>query len=277
MSSAGLDEPLIGPAEHGRVHVMTYNVRYAADDPGHLWEERRPVLAQLLDVERPCVIGTQEGLFGQVADIAADLPSGYEWIGQGREGGSHGEYAAVFFDTRRVLPREYDHVWLSETPGVVGSTTFGNLIPRMATWVRFSDVATAGEFVVVNTHLDHASADARRRGAAQLADLVESMRPAPVIVTGDFNAAAETSEPYLRLVAGAGLVDTWLKAAERRTPAYATFGGYAMPKVGGERIDWILTTPEVTPDVAAINPFRSEGRFPSDHVPVQALLRLPSR
>jgi hypothetical protein len=100
MPFAGRGEPLIGPAEHGHLHVMSYNVRYAADDPDHLWEERRPVLAQLLDIERPCVIGTQEALFGQVADIALDLPSGYEWIGQGREGGSHGEYAAVFFDAR---------------------------------------------------------------------------------------------------------------------------------------------------------------------------------
>jgi endonuclease/exonuclease/phosphatase family metal-dependent hydrolase len=275
MPFAGRGEPLIGPAEHGHLHVMSYNVRYAADDPDHLWEERRPVLAQLLDIERPCVIGTQEALFGQVADIALDLPSGYEWIGQGREGGSHGEYAAVFFDARRVLPREYDHVWLSETPGLVGSATFGNAIPRMATWVRFSHVDTSREFVVVNTHLDHASADARLRGAMQLAGLVESMRPMPVIVTGDFNAAAETSEPYQQLVARAGLADTWLAADKQRTPAYATYCGYTMPAVGGERIDWILASPEVPAEATAINPFSADGRFPSDHVPVQALLRLP--
>ncbi len=253
---------------------MSYNLRYAADDPAHLWEQRRPAMAELLTREKPCVIGTQEGLFGQVTDVAADLPEGYEWIGLGREGGSRGEYAAVFYDARRLTPVEYNHVWLSSTPAVIGSTTWGNVLPRMATWVRFR-VGGAGELVVVNTHLDNDSAAARQQAAAQLTELISLMAPMPVILTGDFNTAAEASEPYQMLTESAGLTDTWPAAAERRTPAYATYGGYAPPRVGGDRIDWILAAPGIESEVAGINPFSLNGRFPSDHLPVQALLRLP--
>jgi endonuclease/exonuclease/phosphatase family metal-dependent hydrolase len=44
----------------------------------------------LLEEQAPDVIGTQEGLPGQLEDLASDLPA-YGWVGQGREGGSRGE------------------------------------------------------------------------------------------------------------------------------------------------------------------------------------------
>ncbi|WP_211658716.1 endonuclease/exonuclease/phosphatase family protein [Phytoactinopolyspora halophila] len=292
--------PIIGPAADGHLHVMTQNLRYPAPDPGHLWEQRRPVMAALLDRERPCVLGTQEGHLNQIRDIAADLPGGYEWIGEGREGGGRGEHMAIFYDSRHLAPREHGHVWLSDTPHVPGSTTWGNAAPRMATWVRFADTRSAGtststsagtasgartrtetgmaaEFVVVNTHLDNHSATARIRGATFLARMVESFGATPVIVTGDFNTAAESSEPYRVLVADTELSDTWLAAKDQRTPAYATFAGYKEPAVGGVRIDWILTTAGITVEAAAINPFAAGGQFPSDHLGVQALLTLPHR
>jgi endonuclease/exonuclease/phosphatase family metal-dependent hydrolase len=43
----------------------------------------------------------------------------------------------------------------------------------------------------------------------------------------------------------------------------------------GDRIDWILTTPGVTTRRAEINTFHLDGQYPSDHLPVQAVLRLP--
>jgi endonuclease/exonuclease/phosphatase family metal-dependent hydrolase len=194
------EDPLIGPATGRFVHVMTQNLRYPAEDSGYLWEQRRPVLAELLERERPCVLGTQEGHFRQVRDVAHDLPTGYEWIGEGREGGSQSEFMAVFYDSVRLTPLEYAHFWLSDTPDVIGSTTWGNRAPRMATWVRFAHSATSAEFIVLNTHLDNWSENARRNAAGLLAETVEWFGHTPVVVTGDFNAAAESSAAYHRLV-----------------------------------------------------------------------------
>lgn len=269
-------QPVIGPAGGGLVHVMTFNLRYPARDPGHLWEQRRPLTAALLRLERPTVLGTQEGYHGQVRDVAADLPDGYEWVGLGREGGSRGEFAAVFYDAGRLRPLEYDHFWLSDTPRGVGSVSWGNTIPRMATWVRFADPASRAELVVLNTHLDHASAPARERGAELLAETVASFDPLPVVVTGDFNAPAGAGPVYTRMTAKAGLVDTWAAAHRQLTPEFETCPGYREPAVGGDRIDWVLATPAITAEAAAINPFGGNGRYPSDHLPVQALLRLPA-
>jgi hypothetical protein len=52
-------------------------------------------------------------------------------IGLGRPGGSHDEFAAVFFRRARLVPLEYDHFWLSDTPDVIGSATWGN---RTVAW-----------------------------------------------------------------------------------------------------------------------------------------------
>ncbi|MFL6122144.1 endonuclease/exonuclease/phosphatase family protein, partial [Actinophytocola sp.] len=180
--------------------VMSFNLRRGSEDA---WPRRRPVMAELLRRAQPTVLGTQEGLYEQLRDIHRDLPDHYDWLGVGRAGGSRDEFAAVFFDTRRVEPVAFDHFWLSDTPSVIGSRTWGNDVIRMATWVRFADLRTGREFVVLNTHFDHRSENARRRGAALVRDRVNEFE-VPVVVTGDFNAPTG-SVTYDILVSGAGL------------------------------------------------------------------------
>lgn len=268
-------EPLLGPATDDRLHVMTYNLRYPADDPGHQWEQRRPAMAALLNLERPTVIGIQEGYVRQLRDVVVDLPDGYDWIGEGRDGGDRGECTAVVYDRTRLEPLGHSHLWLSDTPDVPGSATWGNVVPRMATWVRFRDAATAGEFVVLNTHLDHRSAPARQRGAQLLAATVGAFGTMPAVVTGDFNARAGSNATYETMVSRAGLSDAWLAAQQRLTPEYATYGGYRTPVLDGPRIDWILTSAGIETEAIAINPSTVDGRFPSDHLPVHGHLRVP--
>ncbi|MFI1418559.1 endonuclease/exonuclease/phosphatase family protein [Streptomyces sp. NPDC020731] len=256
------------------LRVMSFNLRFASTAEPNSWAARRPVMRRLLRRERPHVLGTQEGLYRQLRDIEADLGPSYDWIGTGRAGGSRDEFMAVLYDTRRLTPLEYDHFWLSDTPDVIASNTWGNAHIRMVTRVRFRDLRTGGrEFCVLDTHLDNASQYARERAAALIAERVgEAARSLPVIVTGDFNVAAHGNPVYDTML-GAGLVDTWDAAAEHGE-AYGTFHGYRPLVPGGARIDWILTTPGVTVHRASVNTFAVDGRFPSDHLPVQATLTL---
>jgi endonuclease/exonuclease/phosphatase family metal-dependent hydrolase len=266
---------VLGPARGAELHVMSYNLRYASDAGPHSWQRRRPVLAELLRREQPTVLGTQEGLYRQLTDIERDLPAYYDWIGQGRGGGHRDEFVAVFFDTRRLAPLASGHFWLSGTPAVPGSRSWGNKAIRMATWVRFADRRTGGEFVVLNTHLDNASANARQRGAELVRDRIDAFPPAlPVILTGDFNIPAETSPQYEVLTRGAGLTDTWTTATRRATPQTGTFHGFGALLPDGPRIDWILTRAATTVRTAAINTFAEDGEYASDHLPAQAVLTL---
>ncbi|GGS17794.1 metal-dependent hydrolase [Streptomyces humidus] len=255
------------------LEVMTFNLRFASRRKPHSWADRRPVMSALLHRATPHVIGTQEGRPRQLRDIEADLGPHYDWIGTSRAVGDD-EAVAVFYDTRRLVPTAHEHFWLSDTPQVRGSNTWGGGHPRMVTWVRFRDLRAAGrEFVVLNTHLDNASQYARVRAAALIAARIARFDPAlPLLLTGDFNAVAHDSAVYDALLA-TGLVDTW-DTARSRGGAYATFHGYRPLIPGGDRIDWILATPGVTVHREWTDTFTVDGQYPSDHLPVRASLSL---
>jgi endonuclease/exonuclease/phosphatase family metal-dependent hydrolase len=255
--------------------VMTFNVRYAHTTPPDLWPDRRPVVKEMLERRAPDIIGTQEGLYSQIVDMENDLPA-YRWIGLGREGGSRGEFMAVFYRHDRLVPLEYDHFWLSDTPEVIGSRSWGNQVRRMVTWVRFRERPSGREFYLVNTHFDHQSQPSRERSASLVLERVRALDPAlPVILTGDFNADARDNPVHAALTAPGAFADTW-KALRKPEPEIGTFHDFkGLPVARGRgRIDWILTRGAVTPLTTEIVTDARGPQFPSDHFPVVARLRL---
>ncbi|MBT2512305.1 endonuclease/exonuclease/phosphatase family protein [Arthrobacter sp. ISL-30] len=270
---------LIGAAGQSDLHVMSFNIRYDRSGtlPGQAdyWPERIPALKAVLELEKPTAVGIQEALFHQLAAVEDAFPAHYRMIGFGRDGGSAGEYSAIFYDARRLEVIAWDQFWLSDQPDLIGSATWGNTVTRIVTWGRFTDLSTGKELILVNTHFDHQSENARVLGAKAIIALMDSFNPKlPTILTGDFNAPAEASGAYDSLVGSGVFRDTWTIAGQQLTPAYGTFPNYKDPVAGGLRIDWILTTPGITVRKATINTFTLDGRYPSDHTPTQALVNL---
>jgi endonuclease/exonuclease/phosphatase family metal-dependent hydrolase len=254
------------------VSAMTYNVKYPERrGNGQDWRDRRPLLAEVLRRAGAHVVGTQEGHYGQLREIVADSGR-YDWIGQGRERGGQGEFCAVLYDPAVLNPVAFDHFWLSDTPSVPGSVSpeWGARIVRMATWARFAR-PDGGELAWLNTHLDHESEVARARGAELIADWAAAV-PAevPLVVCGDFNCEPD-SEPYRILTERAGLTDVWVAAGR---PEHGTYGGWRAPRPDSQRIDWILVRGPVTVESAELCDYHDGDRWPSDHVPVLASLRL---
>jgi len=274
-------QPLIGAVAPNQLHVMSMNIRYdrsrdgqtAPGDADH-WPERRPLLIALLSRQRPDLLGVQEALYGQLPALEEALP-GHRRIGFGREGGSHGEHAAIYYDADRFEVLDWDQFWLSDTPEVIGSVTWGHSVTRIVVRAHLRERRSGRELIMLNTHLDHESEQARRRGAQALRELI-AQSSLPTVLTGDFNAAAGRSDAYRTLVTEGPLADVWDSAAERLTPAWGTFPDYQDPVEGGDRIDWVLVSEQVTAHRAALNAWRDEnGAAPSDHAPVQAVLSLP--
>jgi endonuclease/exonuclease/phosphatase family metal-dependent hydrolase len=256
------------------VTVMTYNLRYASGNPPNAWPVRRPIMREVIQQIAPDIFGTQEGLYEQLKDLATDLPE-YDWIGLGREGGSRGEFMAVCFRRARFEPLAFDHFWLSDTPEVMGSNTWGTKWPRMVTWVKFRDRQTQQEFMLWNTHFDNDLQTARERSAQLLRERVAAKdSKLPVILTGDFNATGGTNQAYHILTADGFFSDTWVAAKERRNETLNSFNGFKAIQRSGVRIDWILTRGEFTVESSEIVPFARAGQFPSDHFPVVTRLRI---
>jgi len=250
------------------LRVMTFNLRFASTQEPNSWAARRPVTRELLLRAAPSVVGTQEGVHGQILDIAADLGPRYAWIGTGLEGRTTDESLAVYYDTARLRPVSHGTYALSDTPENLASNTWGAAFVRMCTWVRFRDRLGPGrEFYVLNTHLDHRSQYARARAASLIADRMAALG-LPALLIGDFNAAAHANEVYDTLL-DAGLVDTW-DSALTRGPLFGTFHDYRGLVADGRRIDWVMATPGIRARRAWVDTYTRAGQYPSDHLPVCA-------
>jgi endonuclease/exonuclease/phosphatase family metal-dependent hydrolase len=267
-------EAVTGPAT-ATLRVMTFNLRYAHERPPNLWRARRPVARELIATHAPDLIGTQEGEYHQLVDMQHDLPE-YRWIGLGREGGSRGEFMAVYYRRDRFVPLAFDHFWLADTPDRIGARTWGNRDPRMVTWVRFRDERGGGEFHLLNTHLDHEVQESRERSAALILERIGALDAGlPLIATGDFNAPAGCNAVYRMLVEDGPFTDVWraLGKAEPPLGTYHAFDGVETDGARG-RIDWILTRGAVEPLAAEVITYSRGGQYPSDHFPVLARLAL---
>lgn len=273
---AGLATPVTGVAvTNPPLVVMTYNIRSASPGSPVPWRERRALVAECIRRVAPDIIGTQEGHFQQLRELAADLPA-YDWIGQGREGGSKGEFMAVFYRRAHFEPLAFDHFWLSDTPETIGSKTWGSKIPpRLVTWVRLADRQTHRAFYVLTTHLD-GNKQAQEKSVRLIRQRVDALDPSlPVLLTGDFNAVPGRDATYDAFVGDQFFTDTWMLAWSRRGEGFSTFNGFKALVRNERRIDWILARGNVTVDAAEIVTFSREGSFPSDHLPVVAWLRFP--
>ncbi|MBC8243806.1 MAG: endonuclease/exonuclease/phosphatase family protein [Verrucomicrobia bacterium] len=253
---------------------MTYNIRFASNSKPNAWPDRLPPMAELIKKNNPDIIGTQEGKFYQLKELSSKIPE-YTWLGTGRDGGSRGEFMAIFYKPDRFEVLEFDDFWLSDTPNVIASTSWGNELPRMVTWVRFLDRESKKEFYFWNTHFDHQSQNARENSSELIAKKVKALKTKlPVILVGDFNATAFHNKAYKTLIGG-GFEDTLLTAKKALNTGWNTFNGFRQNKRGNNRIDWVLATKgTVGVSEAEIVLYDNTKQYPSDHLPVTAVITL---
>ena len=272
-AAAGSPRGEPGPA----LAVMSFNLRYAtANDGPDAWPARREMLFDLVRKHGPDILGTQEALRGQLDELGRAIP-GYTEVGVGRDDGREaGEYAAILVRSARLDVIDQGTFWFSDTPAIPGSMTWGNRVTRICTWVRLRDRTSGRTFFVYNLHLDHESQPSRERSTRLLAERIAGRTPAdPFIVTGDFNSGEDNAalRSLTAEAAGAGrLVDSYRRLHPRDSVVgtYHAFRGTAT----GEKIDHILLSPGWEVTDASIDRTSRAGRYPSDHFPVTALVRL---
>lgn len=270
-------EALIGPVPAPGLHVMSWNIRRRTV-PFHprradRWQLRAPKAQLLLRTERPSLLGVQEALPDQARFIRDSLGGAYRFLGRGRGAQGDGEASPIFYDSDRLELLDWEQKALSATPHRPGSRSWGNIFPRTLVCATFRDRHTSIAFLALNTHLDHLSGGSRLRSAQMIRELA-SASSLPVVFTADANAD-HRSAAIDELLRGAALADAWAAAAHHDTEEWGTFANYRQPRLHRRRIDWIMTSPQVGVERAAINAQRHQGGWPSDHLPVQAVLQLP--
>jgi endonuclease/exonuclease/phosphatase family metal-dependent hydrolase len=277
-----LHEPFAG--QSAPLRMMSFNIRYAtANDGSNRWERRRELVVRTIRRFAPDVLGTQECLPMQRCFLSRHLPE-YEHVGVGRDDGRQaGEMCAIFYRADRFERLDEGHFWLSETPDVPGSRSWDSSMPRVTTWVRLRDrQRTSDSFYFLNTHLDVRGPAARREGARVIREQARRFQlPQRIVLAGDFNTGPATA-PYTTITRGVAAAD------EPWSDTYDYFcrhicGGAAAPggtrhdftgRTDVERIDWIVASSHFEVIEADIDCWHENGRWPSDHFPVTAVLRL---
>jgi len=251
--------------------VMTFNLRFDnKNDGANAWPLRRELVKQLVEKYNPHVLGTQEGLWSQLAYLKDNL-SAYHIHTPNREFDPTCQYPTLFFHKEKFEVLEGGEFWLSLTPMVHRSKNWDSAFPRMMSYAKIR-MDGKGEPVWVSvTHLDHIGTEARYQQAKIIADWIKQ-RTAPIILMGDFNDSP--GSPVHRVLSSpeTGLKDTWsVLGCTEETPDSMTHHGFTgVPQKA--RMDWIMISPHFKVKKTDIIKDNRDGRYPSDHFPYMAKL-----
>ncbi len=295
-------------AEAPDIRVATYNIRCLCGKPGSddYWLDRREPLVNLIEEMNLDVFGLQEVCPEQMAYFKEQLAD-FTFVGDHREADrKSGEASPVAYRTSRFKAEKSGTFWLSETPDAPASKSWKTCCTRVCSYLVLRDRYTGRRFCFANTHTDHISAEAREKGMRLIIDRMKEFgQGVPIVFTGDHNC----SEIEVPAKAVAEILDNALYVSETDPRGgWRTWNGWrwrdnevtsaealALPpvirnartrprardpfyeKCGGPRIDYIYVSRGVRvldyETVTATRP--DENRYPSDHFPVMATIRMP--
>ncbi len=262
------------------VRVLSFNLRWdGLEDGPNAWVHRRDLVYRVLREEDPDSIGTQEPMKRQIADIEDALPAlaSYRF-----------DNDPVFTRTQQILYRKTRFERLDAGGFLLADGTNEKGTVRYCTWARLQDRETGRRYDHFNVHLDHRSKASRMQSAVRLMKHIASRdTDVPFVLTGDFNAPEDG--PTMAFLFGRGtlpdadgvayenpipLVDTY-RALHGEAPGSGTAGGWRGNR-RSRKIDHVLVAAgAATVREASIVHTNEDGRYPSDHFPVSAVIEWP--
>lgn len=254
------------------LRVMSFNIRYPEPSDGaNIWENRRALVAEVIDRYQPDVCGLQEPVLEQLQYLDEAWP-GYARFGVSRYGNDFEKFTAVYYRRETIELREPGAFWFSETPDLPASSSWLIHKPYAVNWARMRHRPSGLRFALFNTHFPYKAeqAEARVRSAALLREraLAAGVTEDCVILTGDFNSPVD-GEVYRTLTTAFRDLRTETPECHGPVGTLHGFGGEA----GTRRVDWLLARGPVSVNAYWTITQHQDGRFPSDHFPVLAELR----
>jgi endonuclease/exonuclease/phosphatase family metal-dependent hydrolase len=250
---------------------MTYNIRLDLESDGvNRWSNRRDQFIGQIRLMHPAILGLQEVVAGQKADLERALPD-YTFLGVARDDGkSGGEFASLAFDRNLFRLQSSGTFWLSPTPDVP-SKGWDAAYRRIATWAHLSRKSDGKMFLALNTHLDNEGKTARLESSRQIVRWLDANRKAgeAVLMTGDLNT--EQGTPPLRELTAAKLGLRDARTVSRSVPVGpdGTWNDFKALPEKSSRIDFVLVGPKIVVERYAVLAWHHDGnRTASDHFPV---------
>ncbi len=242
--------------------VMSFNVWV-----GTRSAERNARVVQMVKNYMPDTVGMQEVDTTWLGVIDAGIGDTYARVGEGRDGGTKGEYNPIYYNKNKFNLLGSGTRWLSETPNVVSKHPSSSL-NRIYTYAILQRKSDKAVIMHINTHFDHISEAARVSQAKLLGQFIDQQSEMyPIVVTGDFNTdyGSDTYSSLLHygICNTANIVNGAVQTA--------TFTNYGRDS---RIIDFIFSSGAVKPTYFKVCNEAINGNFPSDHHPVFVKFKL---
>ena len=260
---------------------MSFNIRYGtAKDGENHWTARREMLFDVIREQDADLIGLQEALASQIDEIVAAVPI-YAVVGVGRDDAARaGEFSAILFRRDRFRVAEAARSGSPTRPRSRGRSP-GATTSRASRRGRGSSTATAAAFYHFNLHLDHESQPSRERSTVLLKQRIDARAAAKEPVDRHRRLQRRRAQP--RAARRSSAPDPATRRRRSWTPSacviptsrtVGTFTAFKFGATGGEKIDYVLVPPGTEVLAADIVRTSRNERYPSDHFPVVARVRL---
>lgn len=167
--------------------ALSWNIRLDTPNDAELaWPHRAGKVINQLQQQAPDIIGLQEVMVHQLVRLESALP-GYQRIGVGRDDGKNaGEFSPLLIRRDRFVILDSGTFWFhpSWAPeaiqtgalhkgneevghglishGLIGKPGWDAALPRICSWALLKDKHSGKALRVLNLHLDHQGAEARR-------------------------------------------------------------------------------------------------------------------
>lgn len=260
------------------LNAMSFNMKFenqtGGGDPIHTWANRKEGIVECLEKYHADIVGTQE-LQGWQYDELMEL-LGAKWSGVGLPRfTSNDERSSILYRNDTVEYLEGETIWLSETPSVPGSKSWGSSLPRILTYGKFLHKDSNQEFYYFNTHLDHKSELARQKQLEVIMSYLEKYNDYPELLTGDFNMYidADSFQPMTDQSDSYG--NTFEPFLDEFGENMKTTHGFNGGTVG-KPIDFIFYSKAAleVESTQIIHDLYEERYYLSDHYPVYSVMKL---
>ena len=259
-----------------KIHrILSCNIRVALETDsikGVGWDKTKALCIAVIKKQNPDIICAQEVLKVQYDDICEAFPDyhAFGFIGPDMDRYAEGYHGIaknpIFFSKKRYELRSEGNYWLSQTPHIAGSISWGSARARHCNWVRIRDKQTGKEFRVLNTHLDHISQGAKEAQTAMILEEVEQYQESlPQVLVGDFNANMKNN--VITMITKKGWVDVFalLNPVKANIRSYHGFKGLHNDSGDSGRIDFIFTYGSIEALSSHLITDQEGGMYPSDH------------
>ncbi len=254
--------------------IASANIRFESQKDGpNDWPYRAPLLSSIINLHDTELLGTQEGREPQLRSLEKRLPS-LTLIDDHRAWIENRMYPCLFYNEAVFELINSGDIWLSSTPEIPASKSFGSLFPRLCTWARLKNKNDKSSTLFLNTHLDHLSSKTRIQQVRVLKEEVSKIYGPheQMILMGDFNEGPGQDVHHF-LLKTLKLIDCYEEMGLQEVASHHKFSDQ---RNGFERIDWILRSQNLKTNSIKLSQESLNGLYPSDHLPVLAVFN-PSK